>query len=397
MKGPLLFISTILLPCCFLSGCLESASVPAWVSKIREPLGQEEIFRLPQGQRVSFTNLLSETGNSRVIFLGETHDQIHHHEIELGMIEGLRNQGKALVIGMEMFGRAQQPILDRWTQGGLTQEGFLKEVRWNNTWGMDYELYKPILDDARGHGTKVLALNIEHGLVRHVAERGVKGLAPEERLRLPEMDLGNAQHRAYIKMMYGAHTAGASKEFENFYEAQCLWDEAMAESIADFLQSSEGRGKTVLVLCGSGHIAFDFGIPGRLHRRTPVSYKTIVLKQWAKEIDEDMAFKEASVPLAGFLWVTRPNPPERKRPKIGIIFERRDDQRLVVERVLPVSPGEKAGLRAGDELIAVEGIEIKDIKEVHHALAEAGWGKTIHLTIIRGGVKKEVDVALPTE
>lgn len=47
-------------------------------------------------------------------------------------------------------------------------------------------------------------------------------------------------------------------------------------------------------------------------------------------------------------------------------------------------------------MIAVEQIEIREVKEIHHALAEKGWGKDIALTIIREGMKKEITVTLPS-
>jgi S1-C subfamily serine protease len=63
--------------------------------------------------------------------------------------------------------------------------------------------------------------------------------------------------------------------------------------------------------------------------------------------------------------------------------------------VLPGSPAEKAGLLTGDQLIAAEGIEIREVKEIHHALSEKDWGKNITLTLHRGGKKKEITVQLP--
>jgi regulator of sigma E protease len=63
--------------------------------------------------------------------------------------------------------------------------------------------------------------------------------------------------------------------------------------------------------------------------------------------------------------------------------------------VTPGSPAEKVGLLPGDQLIAVEGIEIKEVKEIHHTLSEKGWGNDITFTIIRERMKKEVTVVLP--
>ena len=299
---------------------------------------------------------------------------------------------------MEMFQRSQQPLLDRWSQGGLTEKEFRKETNWDMTWGIDYQLYKGILDEAKNHHLKVLGLNVEREWVSNVAKNGIKGLSSEDRSKLPEMDLTDKEHRAYIRRIYNSHRGGLSKDFERFYESQSLWDEGMAETLSEFLKSSEGQGKTILVIAGNGHIVFDFGIPKRFYRRTPFPFRTLVMKEWTKEADPDLLSSPASAPLADFLWVTRSNPPEQKRPRIGIYLkEKEESQGLWIERVVPGGPAEKAGLLPGDQLIAVEGKEISEVAEIHDALSRKGWGKDISLTILREGGKKEITVTLPSQ
>jgi uncharacterized iron-regulated protein len=328
--------------------------------------------------------------------MGETHDQLEHHRIEMKVLQGLLEKGKDVAVGMEMFERSQQPILDRWSQGLLTDEEFLKEVNWDTTWGMDYNLYKGILDEIKGQHLKVLGLNIERDLVRKVAQSGMEGLSLEDKEKLPEMDLTDRQHRRYIASIYKSHHGGSAEDFEKFYEAQCLWDEAMAETFSQFLQSREGRGKTVLIFAGRGHVVFDFGIPKRSYRRTSIPYKTIVLKEWSKEMSEDFVFAGNASSLANFLWITQPAPPEKKRPRMGVVLkEKEDSEGLSIEKVIPESPAEKAGLLPGDQFIAVEGKEITKVKDIHDALSEKGWGKEITVTILRDGQKKEITVTLP--
>ena len=393
-------ISLILVCGILFVGCVKKTPPPSWVLKIsmiKSPIGPEEILRLPEGDQITFTHLLDDLLKTRVIFAGESHDQIAHHQIQVRLIQDLVANGKDVVIAMEMFERSQQPVLDRWSQGLLTEEEFLKEIQWDTTWGMDYELYKGILDEAKSHRLKVLALNVQKDLVRRIAQNGMKGLSPEDKKKLPEMDLTDQQHRAYIKFIYGGHQGGSAESFKNFYQAQSLWDEGMAETLSEFLKSSDGEGKTLVVIAGSGHIIFGFGIPERLYRRTSIPYQTIVLKAWKEKTDEDFTFTETSSPLANFLWITRPNPPEKKQPRIGVILKQQKEDRkgLWIEKVIPHSPAEKAGLLSGDQLMAVEGIEIKEVKEIHHALAEKGWGKDITFTIVREGKKKEITVKLP--
>ena len=381
------------------TGCAGKAPLPSWASKIsmiKAPVGPEEIFRLPEGDPITFAQLLNDLDTTRVIFVGESHDQIEHHQIQVRMIHDLAAKGKDVVIGMEMFEKSQQATLDRWSQGLLTEEEFLKESQWEKTWGMDHELYRGILDAAKTHHLKILGLNVPRDWVRTVAGNGMQGLPPEDRKLLPEMDLANPQHRAYIATIFKGHEKGSAKAFENFYEAQCLWDEGMAQSLSEFLESPQSEGKTVLVFAGSGHIVFGFGIPNRLDRRNPVPYQAIVLKTWSKKMNGDLSFTGASSPLANFLWITKPNPPEKKKPRIGVILKTKEDVKgLIIDQVFPRSPAEKAGLLPGDQLIAVEGIEIKEVKEIHHALSEKGWGNDITFTILREGKQKEIAVQLP--
>ncbi|NJN62127.1 MAG: ChaN family lipoprotein [Coleofasciculaceae cyanobacterium RL_1_1] len=53
--------------------------------------------------------------------------------------------------------------------------------------------------------------------------------------------------------------------FDRFFAAQVLWDETMAEAIAQAYRDDPDR--QIIVLAGRGHIAYNFGIPSRVQRR----------------------------------------------------------------------------------------------------------------------------------
>jgi len=399
MRTPRLWRLFAFAACGLIMSCASLPPHPHWVSRIQgltEPIGPEEILKLPAGDKISFGQLLAEVTPAEVVFAGESHDQIEQHQIQASILRELLKRDRSPVIAMEMFRKDQQAVLDRWSQGFLSEEEFLKEVQWDTTWGFDYSLYKPILDEAREHRLKVLGLNTQRELVRRVGKDGIESLSSEEKKKLPQMDLTDRRYRVYLNSIFENHQEGSAKEFEYFYQAQCLWDEAMAEVLAEFLKSPQGKGKTVLVLAGNGHIVFDFGIPNRLHRRFPISYRTIVLKEWRKKINGDFAFSRASEPVGDFLWITRPNPPEPKRPRIGVFLKPEEGVKgLRIEQVIPGSSAEKAGLQTGDLLLSVEGKEITKVKDIHDALDEKGWGKDITFVILREGSSKEIKVALP--
>ena len=112
----------------------------------------------------------------------------------------------------------------------------------------------------------------------------------------------------------------------------------------------------------------------------------------------DFAFSGPSKPVGDFLWITKPNPPEPKRPRIGVFLKPEEGTKgLRIEQVISGSPAEKAGLQAGDQLLSAEGKEITKIKDIHDALAEKGWGKDVTFMILREGSTKEITVTLPQE
>jgi len=384
----------------FLS-CVQK-TLPHWVSMIQEiavPVGSEEIFKLPEGEKRSFSQLLEELDGLRVIFVGESHDQTEHHRIQVSLLQESLAQGKEIAVGMEMFEKSSQPILDRWSQGFMAEDEFLEETKWDLTWRMDYNLYKGILDEVKKHRLKLIGLNVQRDLVRKVAEQGIEGLSSEDRAKLPEMDLSDRAHRAYIRSVYKDHQEGSAKDLERFYQAQCLWDEGMAETLSEFLRLPENREKVVFVFAGSGHVIFDFGIPKRFFRRTPLPFKTLILKERKNNLgaDPDIRFTSVSQPLGDYLWITQPNPPEIKHPRIGVVLkEAKDLEGLQIERVIPGSPAEKAGLLAGDQLLTVEGRGITKVKDIHDAVVQKGWAKDITFTILREGTRKDIRVTLPT-
>ncbi len=120
------------------------------------------------------------------------------------------------------------------------------------------------------------------------------------------MNLEDREHIAYIKGLYKEHKGGAAKKFEHFYQAQTLWDEGVAETISRHIHYSCTTEETIIVIAGSGHIAFEFGIPKRFYPWTPLPYRTLVLKTWKKDLYKELFPPGVSRPLANYLWIIHP-------------------------------------------------------------------------------------------
>jgi len=66
----------------------------------------------------------------------------------------------------------------------------------------------------------------------------------------------------------------------------------------------------------------------------------------------------------------------------------------IVARVEDGSPAEKAGIKSGDAILAVDGQEVKNARELARDIAGFAPGQTVDVTVWRGGEKSEISVTL---
>ncbi|MGH8630304.1 MAG: ChaN family lipoprotein, partial [Burkholderiales bacterium] len=102
-----------------------SMAVFATPQSCLEP-GQWSIPSDPKPRTVGPAEVAASARDVQYVLLGESHDQADHHRWQLhtlGMLLALRG---SLVIGMEMFPREAQPVLDRWVAGELSEAELLR-------------------------------------------------------------------------------------------------------------------------------------------------------------------------------------------------------------------------------------------------------------------------------
>jgi uncharacterized iron-regulated protein len=271
----------------------------ATLEGVAERFRPGQIVDLSSGKAIAFEELIARLSSTDLIFVGEAHDNPDHHLIQIQILQAVASRSPSLTVGMEFFQKHQQPILDRYVQGESTETEFLEAVEWKKTWGFDYHLYRPLMQLVREKGVRVLAINAPNTLVRKVARSGLNSLEPSERDQLPkEIDLTQDRHRAFLQEIYREHPPRDLKEFEFFYEAQCVWDETMASHLAEHLASGKGR---LLAFTGNGHIVNKFGIPDRTARRVPASMVTVMPYPLNGKETIDRA-------TANYVWFTLPSP-----------------------------------------------------------------------------------------
>jgi uncharacterized iron-regulated protein len=203
-----------------------------------------------------------------VVYLGERHDSVDDHAAQLAIIEGLYAENPDLAIGLEMFQRPFQPVIDRYLAGELSEEELIIQTQYMERWGFPWEFYAPVLRFAQENEIPVLALNAPSEITRQIAREGLESLEGDDFRYIPplaDIDTSNEDYQEFVAQAFGAHGSHGNFNFDNFFAAQVTWDETMAMAIADFKTANPDT--QVVILAGNGHVIYGHGIPDRVARR----------------------------------------------------------------------------------------------------------------------------------
>lgn len=234
-------------------------------------------FRDKDDVQLSPVDFFDELADADVICVGEDHTSPNDHWAELkvlhSLVERTAMNGKELALGLEMVDRGKQSVLDRFGRYELDEDEFLKESEWSERWGYDFSYYRPQIELMQHKELGLLALNLPKEISKKLAHGGVDSLSQSERALLPEdIDLGNAEHRAWFDSVMKSHPPEAGDR-DNVYLAQVAWDESMADNAVRWLKRRI-PGRQLVILAGSGHCRAE-AIPNRIERRLRANVRSV--------------------------------------------------------------------------------------------------------------------------
>lgn len=222
------------------------------------------------GQALSADALAGLVNKYDVVIFGEYHDNTLLHALELDLLRGAFKEKPRIALSLEMFERDVQETLDGYLRSTLTEKDFLEGSR---PWKNYQEDYRPLVEFAKDNALSVLAANIPRHIASHYAKNGtLDGISSKDAAFLPKVHLTPKgeywrKFEAVMKENIGDAMPVAPDKIFNYYQAQCLKDDTMAESIAQY--ATAHRGIPIIHFQGNFHSLGRLGMTEKLEQLSP--------------------------------------------------------------------------------------------------------------------------------
>ena len=189
-----------------------------------------------------------------LVAFGELHGQPLGAAAELAMLKALHGQGRPIALAMEFMERDVQPAVDDYLAGKTSAEAFMKAARQSPAYPATHG---PLVEFCKEQKIPIIAANAPRRLVSAFRKQDESyetwkaSLPEEDRACLPdETSIVEDAYRERFMAMMGARG-------ESFFRSQSLWDDSMAEAMADF--RAEHPNHRILFIVGGFHVQSGLG------------------------------------------------------------------------------------------------------------------------------------------
>ncbi len=261
------FIATLLLSLLLLSitGCQTSPDT----EYNKHPL-MNKIWSIADQDFVSLESVQQKIQDKNIILLGETHDNIEHHQRQAQFIAYLAPNKPA--IAYEMLNQNQQAVIDQFElkeykhnqNSEEITDLFASTIQWEKSGWPEWSLYRPVFYRTIEAQLAMIATNMPLKKVRSVIKKGRSSLDQHYQDLLNKYQYDDALQAELEQEVQSAHCDMLPK---SMLAPMLLGQQVRDLSMTQAIQKS--ASKQVIVIAGSGHTRIDYGIPFYLAQENP--------------------------------------------------------------------------------------------------------------------------------
>ena len=332
------------------------------------------------GEIIDPAEMATRLSDAAFVLIGEEHTNMDFHRVQLQVIKALHAAGRSVVIALEMFPYVDQANLDQWSAGEFAKQEFVDTASWYSRWGYPWGYYRDIFIFARDNGLPMWGVNAPRDTIARVRKQGWDNLPDEDKAYLPpQINTDSDEHmqlfKAYFQTDDAIHGPDSLPEaaLRNMYEAQVSWDGVMGFNAVRARKANPDA--VVVVLVGGGHVAYGLGIARQLAAWDDGRVGLVM------PVPADLAQVQAS--YGDYLWGV-PTPSDPIYPTLGVATTTKDGGLLVLD-VESTSTAERAGVKAGDLIVSLNGQPVTERGAYMRIMASLSWGDRVTLSTKRDG------------
>jgi len=297
MQKTILFFCSLLL----FQGCASVPKSPINVRDISIDVRTETTLLIPSTEKtVLWEELLRQIDEVDVVLLGELHDHVVGHAVQLAVVEDVMDAYPQSVLALEMLERDEQLRVDDYMEDFIDAKK-LASITQSDNWGGKggwSAWYQPIIDVVKERGGSVVAANAPRRYVRLARIDGYEKIDELPTARRAFVDypeeLSNGKYRQRFWEL-ASHdedgeegveidvtTIDPSDPMLPTFKSMQAWDATMAQSIVN---AKPSQSRKVVLLVGQFHVEYDGGIVQELRKRLPGVRVLVVSIQ--REIPEE--------------------------------------------------------------------------------------------------------------
>ncbi|MFN7987122.1 MAG: ChaN family lipoprotein [Thermoanaerobaculia bacterium] len=343
------------------------------------------------GSAVTPAEVAKGLARARLVFLGESHTSVEFHRVQLQVLRELARAGRKVLVGLEMYPVAEQPVLDLWNSGTISEADFVEKSAWYRNWGYHWNYYRDIFLFCRDAKIPLHGVNVPRELVSDVRKKGFDGLTEEQKALIPpKIDVDSADHRRLFKAFFeesdSMHSASMPEAmWDGMFRAQCTWDAAMAWNAVAALKMANDPNAVMVVLIGSGHVAYGLGAQRQAALWFDGPSASVVP---IPVLDDKDAPVRVRASYADFVWGV-PKETDPAYPVLGLSTRDPKDgsEGWPVINVEKDSVADAAGFRVGDVLLSMDGTSLREKGTMNRLMADKRWSDTATYVVKRGDEK----------
>ena len=281
-------------------------ALPAFTS----PLGRDHpltgrIWDTAERRFAAIDELVARAAASRLLLLGERHDNADHHQLQAYVLEQLQARGRKPALVFEMLDATDQPAIDRvQAEAAPAPDALAAAVDWEQSGWPPFALYRPLFAIALRARWPIVGAGLPRGEAMKLA-RDPTALDPAlaQRFGLGQ-PAAPAVHEALRAEMRDAHCGLMP---EAMLDAMVLIQRARDAQFAQRLHDAAARADGAVLITGNGHARNDRGVPAAIARGFGDRTLSIAIEEVHEDQPEPDAYGDARGavrPPFDYVWFT---------------------------------------------------------------------------------------------